>query len=266
MSEKRLVRCNDPDCGYEWKSSASDPRCSDPHDICGRSRASPVESGQDTSTESQDNTASGTDTRTESSDSADGQSDDGSWSPLFDTKEERTGAADDAPEPPSIGQDDGDSADDEPSHEIPDLEPEDVRPFLVTAFGGPPTEGDEKIPGFASQQRGEHWALREHEISQLSRAYARVGNKYLPYIMAEYTVEGLALMTTAMIMAPRLQEDRRQKEMAKKRAKDTDVPEDAVRSDHEAEDSDDEQIDERINDLAESTPAGEDAWIAGANA
>lgn len=36
MAEERLVQCLD--CGNQWKSSAENPRCSDPDDECGRSR------------------------------------------------------------------------------------------------------------------------------------------------------------------------------------------------------------------------------------
>lgn len=274
MAESRLVRCNDPDCGHEWESSASDPRCSDPDGICGRSRASPVESGSSTDSDSRDGVETDSD-GTDSTDSADGSGSDG-WSPIFETSDERTGAGTDAPSAPSIeddqDDDDGESSESSsgPDHEIPELDAEDVRPFLVTMFGGPPTSDDEPIPGFLSQQRGDHWAMRDHELDQLSRAYARVGNKYLPYLLAEYTVEGLALLTTATVIAPRLQEDRRRAEREKKRATDTEANTGNVRSETSRSDSVDdvEEIDDRVEEeldqLAQADGDG-GGWTAGAN-
>ncbi len=268
MSESRLVRCNDPECGHEWESSADDPRCSDPDGICGRSRASPVESAESADASGSES-GDGVETGTSGTDSGTDSTDDSSGF-FFETSEERTGVTDDAPASPSIA-DDGDEESDEeeddgPDAEIPELDAEDVRPFLVTMFGGPPTpDDDEAIPGYMSQQRGEHWAMREHELQQLSRAYARVGNKYLPYLLAEYTVEGLALLTTATVVAPRLQEDRRRAEREKKRQTDTEPNAADVRSDTSASDATDDDVAEEIEELAQNDSGG-DGWTAGARA
>jgi len=275
MAESRLVRCNDPDCGHEWESSASDPRCSDPDGICGRSRASPVESAESGDTGSPDAVETDADS-TDGTDDSSGTDSDG-WSPIFETSDERTGVGADAPSAPSIEDGDEDTDDGEswesssgPEHEIPELDAEDVRPFLVTMFGGPPTSDDEPIPGFLSQQRGEHWAMRDHELDQLSRAYARVGNKYLPYLLAEYTVEGLALLTTATVVAPRLQEDRRRAEREKKRQRDTEANTGNVRSETSRSDSSnatdddvEDAVEDQLDQLAQTD--GEAGWTAGAN-
>lgn len=266
MADGRLVRCRE--CGHEWTSTADDPRCSDPNDECGRARADVVDENAD-SNESPDDTAS----RTDSTDSPDDSDSDG-WTPIFETKDERTGSGDvaDAPsiETDDDGDDDGESSsdDDGPDAEIPELDAEDVRPFLVTMFGGPPESGDEPIPGYMSQQRGRHWAMRDHELNQLSRAYARVGNKYLPYLLQEYTVEGLALITTATVIAPRLQEDRRRAEREEKRARDTEANTGNVRSDTTGSDSSttsdaDDPVEDQLDQLAQADDG--DGWKAGAN-
>lgn len=269
MAEARLVRCRE--CGHEWESTASDPRCSDPNDECGRARADVVDENADEN-ESPDDTAS----RTDSTDSPDDSDSDG-WSPIFETSDERTGAGDTADAPSIETDDDADDGEsssessDGPDAEIPELDAEDVRPFLVTMFGGPPTSDDEPIPGFMSQQRGEHWAMRDHELDQLSRAYARVGNKYLPYLLAEYTVEGLALLTTATVVAPRLQEDRRRAEREKKRQRDTGRDAGNVRSetsssssnDSATEDVEDDPVEDQLDQLAQAD--GDSGWTAGAN-
>lgn len=263
MTDARRVRCDDPDCGHEWESSATDPRCSDPDGICGRSRASPIEDDADTSAD--DDTQDGGDTVRDADDDGD------TWDPLFETTSERTGVGADAPDAPAVDTDDDGESDDggggDPDTddvEIPDLDPEDVRPFLVTIFGGPPTDGDEPIPGFASQQRGEHWQMRDHELQQLSRAYARVGNKYLPYLMAEHAVEGLALLTTITIVAPRLQEDRRQEKKREARERDTDAGAGSVRSDTSDDDvgGDVEEPEPEPVETA-TVSSGESAWTAG---
>jgi len=255
MTESRLVKCSDPECGNEWMSSAKDPRCSDPDEVCGRSRASPVE---DTNTKSGDDTVSDTDTTVDTDGDTSGRT------PIFETVTKRTGTDPDRPDRRDTADDESDDGDDDdvdPS-EFPELEPEDVRPFLVTAFGGPPEKGDDPIPGYASQQRGEHWAMKDHELDQLSRAYARVGNKYLPYIMAEYTVEGMALFATAMVVMPRIQEDRRRAAKRKKAEKDTRSNAGNVRSDTSTES--DQETSTPIEEVAQDDETS--GWQAGANA
>lgn len=268
MAEARLVRCRE--CGHEWESTADDPRCSDPNDECGRARADVVEETSDS--DSGDDTESGTD----GTDSTDDGSDSGR-SLFFETSDERTGVGDDAPERPTL--DDGDDSDEEsddddgPDAEIPELEPEDVRPFLVTIFGGPPQSGDDDaIPGYMSMNRGEHWEMRDHELDQLSRAYARVGNKYLPYLLSEYTVEGLALLTTVTVVAPRLQEDRRRAEQEAKRQRDTEPNTGNVRSETSGSDDSttsastvdgDDSVEDQLDQLTQAD--GDAGWTAGAN-
>lgn len=260
MPDSRLVRCKDPDCAYEWESSARDPRCSDPDDICGRSRAEPV-ADLDGSTPQASDGGHG-DGSTASTDASD---DDDGWTPLFSSRDASDDSADDPPDPPSLGTDDDGGDDDRGSagpgmddipEEMPDLDADDVRPFLVSVFGGPPQAGDQPTDGMLSTSRGEHWRLKDHELDNLGKAYAKVGNKYLPYMVGNYTVEFMALFATATVCMPRLQEDRRQ-------AKENDEPnvdpeEGGPRNEQEEEETEPASVDIERSDT--------EAWTAGAKA
>jgi len=256
MTESRLVKCSDPECGNEWMSSAKDPRCSDPDEVCGRSRASPVE---DTNTKSGDDTVSDTDTTVDTDGDTSGRT------PIFETVTKRTGTDPDRPDRRDTADDESDDGDDDdvdPS-EFPELDADDVRPFLVFAFGARGTkDSDEPMPGVASNRRGDHWMLREHELDQLATAYARVGNKYAPYLLAEYTVEGMALLATAMIAMPRIQEDRRRAEQREKESIDTKNDAGNVRSDTSTES--DQETSTPIEEVAQDDETS--GWQAGANA
>lgn len=110
--------------------------------------------------------------------------------------------------------------------------------------------------------------MRDHELEQLSRAYARVGNKYLPYLLAEYTVEGLALLTTATVIAPRIQEDRRRAQREAARQRDTEANAGNVRSETSRSDSssttdDETSKEDQLDQLAQTDDSA--GWTAGAN-
>lgn len=225
------VRCLD--CGHEWETVAEYPQCSDPNDECGRSRnVEPIAEieGGDGGMSERDPEPSG-----------DSQAE-GGWSPVFETQEEETETVEDMSfsEEPEIEDHDlgfgagdtdsdpgGDSDPDEGAEPSPpQLEPEDIEFFVKTPFD------------MAAKSRGDHWELGEDELTQLSHAYCRVGNKYLPYMMAEHAPEVMAALTTMAVVGPRLAEDKANEEQEQKEQKrERDAPQEASdrRSDSPAE-------------------------------
>lgn len=195
MSDGTLVECLE--CGHEWETVAEYPQCSDPEDICGRSRN--VEPVNDTNAEG------GPPSERDTSPSGDSQTE-GEWSPLFDAENTDTEPVEDMslsekPEledHPELSDDDGESPEFEQGPELPDLEPEDIELFVKTPFD------------MAAKSRGEHWELGDDELSQLSHAYAKVGNKYAPYLMAEHAPEVMATITTVAVIGPRVATDRQE--------------------------------------------------------
>jgi hypothetical protein len=221
-----MVEVECQDCGHSWDSSAKKPRCKcDSYDVVEIGEESPEESGESTEEISNDSPESSNETEP-SGDS--GSEESGGLSlGLFETEENDTG--DVADDPPELGggeessEESGESTegDDDPDAEIPELDPEDIRPFFELAFGEQdPEEYDQPQDGILSRRQGEHYRMKEYELDRLSKSWSRVANKYAPYLMAEYTVEGMAVMTTAMIMMPRIREDQRRKERAERAATD----------------------------------------------
>lgn len=263
MQESRRVECKDPDCGYTWESTADDPRCPDPDSICGRSRAREVgDPDADADGDLDEGEESVPDT-SEETDEERGLS--------FLTREVRTDAGGESQSPPSRDRGDtddesdadadgDDSDEDDEEIELPELEAEDIRPMFEFAFGA--QDGTENsadpVDGFLSRSRGAHWRMKDRELDQLSRAWARVGNKYAPYLLAEYSVEGMALITTAMIVMPRVQEDKRREELAEAQERDDRPP-----TETEETDGADAEIDEGISSLiGEGDESGEEPDIA----
>jgi hypothetical protein len=71
-----------------------------------------------------------------------------------------------------------------------------IAPLLLISFG------------LIAARKGAHWALSEPEATEAAAAYAEVLDKYAPDVAIgpEFT----AIMVTAMLVAPRLGEDKRQ--------------------------------------------------------
>lgn len=191
-----LVQCQE--CGHEWETVAEYPQCSDPNDECGRSRnVEPV---------SEANTDTDHLSERDPEPSGDSQAQ-GEWSPLFESEETESDAPEDMSfsEPPELdghqpsergGDESEQHATAEPDVSPPDLEPEDIELFVKTPFD------------MAAKSRGEHWSLGDDELDQLSHAYCRVGNKYMPYLMAEHAPEVMAAITTVAVVGPRVAEDK----------------------------------------------------------
>jgi len=209
-----MVEVECQSCGHTWDSSAKKPRCKcDSYDVEEIGESSP-ESGE----EIEESSASSS-KETEPSSGSSSEESDGFSLGLFETQDESTGESEVAP--PEIGGDSESSEEssgeseegDEPDPEIPELDPEDICPMFELAFGEEdPADYDEPQDGILSRKQGAHYRMREHELDRLSKSWCRVANKYAPYLLAEYTVEGMAIMTTAMIMMPRIREDQRRKE------------------------------------------------------
>ena len=225
-----MVKVECGSCGHTWDSSAKKPRCKcDSYDVTEIGEESSPESGEEieesTGTDREE-IESGSRATEPASDSSSEES--GGFSlGLFETEEESGGEIEEAP--PEIGgtsesseeSSEEEEGDGEPDPEIPELDPEDIRPMFELAFGEEdPADYDEPQDGILSRKQGGHYRMREHELDRLSKSWCRVANKYAPYLMAEYTVEGMAIMTTAMIMMPRIREDQRRKERREAAARD----------------------------------------------
>lgn len=206
MSDSTEVECQE--CGHTWESVADYPQCSDPNDTCGRSRnVEPVSNANDTG---------GASSERDGPPSGDSQSE-GEWSPLFDAEQTETEPVEDMSfsekpeleEHPDMGESESDESPDfEQDPELPELEADDIELFVKTPFD------------IASRTRGDHWELSDDELTQLSHAYAKVGNKYAPYLMKEHAPEVMAMMTTAAVVGPRVATDRAEKK--KEKAEQTD--------------------------------------------
>ena len=216
MSEARQVRCLD--CGHEWSCKAQYPQCSDPNDECGRSRnVEPV---------SELESDSGSVSERDPEPSGDSGSE-GEWSPLFETQESETEPVEDMsisdpPEVEGLGASEpepsaDESATQQAAEQVPELEPEDIELFVKTPFD------------MAAKSRGEHWELGEDETQQLSVAYAKLGNKYMPYMLAEHAPEVMAGITTVAVIGPRLAEDKNQAEDEKEPEADTEARQESDR-------------------------------------
>lgn len=196
MAKSRKVRCNE--CGHEWDCSAKYPQCSDPNDVCGRSRDITVleepdpDAGESREPEPEP---------AQSESPAEGDS--RARAPFFsgenvEADPERDMSLGDGPEITPAESSDSDGQDD--SEELPDLDAYDIELFIKTPFD------------MLARQRGDHWALTDGEQKQLGEAWSRVANKYAPAIMAEHMVEAMAVVTTISVVAPRLQEDKQRRE------------------------------------------------------
>lgn len=232
MGESELVRCLD--CGHEWECSAQYPQCSDPDDECGRSRnVEPVsELERDASARTAD-TGSPSERDGEPSGDSHAQPErDSEWSPLFDAQETETEPVEDmsmseppeiddyggADEPDGMGRETPEETAEATAEQIPELEAEDIELFVKTPFD------------MAATTRGDHWELGDDELDQLSHAYARVGNKYAPYLLKEHAPEAMAAVTTMAVVGPRMAEDKRQQEEQESEERDDEAQEQADRS------------------------------------
>jgi len=222
-----MVEVECQECGHSWDSSAKKPRCKcDSYDVIETGDPEPEESGEEieSPTESTGESSESSSKETAPSGGSSSGESDGFSLGLFETREES--GEEIAEEPPEISTGSEESSeetdgDDEPDPEIPELDAEDIRPFFELAFGEEdPEEYDEPQDGILSRRQGSHYRMKEYELDRLSKSWSRVANKYAPYMMAEYTIEGMAIMTTAMIMMPRIREDQRRRERAEKSATD----------------------------------------------
>lgn len=203
------VECND--CGRTWDYTGSGkPRCTNTE--C---RSRDVDEIDDTSDTSNSNDPTNETATDGGPDPDDGDDADG-FVPAFERGGDDAGTVDDSGpvrlEEPEIGGgeaddedadpggSDGDDGDDgpEPGAEIPEIEPEELKPALELTFS------------YVANRRGQHWTLRDEEAENLSVAYARVANKYAPYLLQEYTIETYALFATVTVCAPRLKYEQNQ--------------------------------------------------------
>jgi len=227
MSDGTPVRCLD--CGHEWETVADYPQCSDPDDECGRSRnVEPIAELEGEQSGEHPHAGMSERDPAPSGDSHEQSGQDSDWSPLFDAQESETEPVEDmsmseAPEiegmaDPEAGPDETADPTESADVDLPELEPEDIELFVKTPFD------------MAAKSRGEHWELGDDELTQLSHAYARVGNKYAPYVMKEHAPEAMAAITTVAVVGPRVAEDKAQEKEQEKAEKDTEARDETDRS------------------------------------
>lgn len=154
MTEKRLVECQD--CGYRWKSSAAEPRCSKSE--CGRSRN--VEAVAD------------------DLDDDPGQGDRDEPEPVEDDQED-----DD--------EDDQEDSDQQPSgpDELPEIDPETLEPALKATFNLAATNrGDHwELDDEEAEKLAEGWCpVINHYAPHFLRQYTELGAA----VIVTYTVVG----------------------------------------------------------------------------
>jgi len=251
MTEQRLVECQD--CGYRWESTAGSPRCSKAD--CGRSRnVEPVadDLGDEDADEADDpeddegnaDTSPSTSERSEATDEGDDDDpeDDEGYTPAFETEQTRSDTGRGQPSGwPSDDEDDdaeettdedADDGEDFETEEVPDLDPEQLKPAIEATFG------------VIGTSRGEHWELEDDEAENLAEAWAPVANHYAPQMMQEHAIVVVAAITTYSVIGPRVAEDRRQAEQeAAQERRERDTEEGTVRG-------------ERTEDLPDEDDAG----------
>ena len=194
-------------------------------------------------------------------DEQDGDDDGGGYTPAFEASQVRTDADRQTPTSTSdededtdestddsTDEDGDDSTDEQPEGEgeIPDLDPDQLKPALDATFS------------MVAVNRGEHWKLDDEEAEKLAEGWCPVINHYAPHFMKEYTELGAAAMITFSVMAPRLAEDRRQAEQARREEEAEETAEaGTVRQARTEEDTDtvDAAVDEQQTDAAEA-PGG----------
>lgn len=193
MSEKAEYRCQE--CGHTFKSKQDYPQCADPNDECGRSRN--VEEVTDEPEPEPEPDASD-EPEPEPEPESDGD-DSGEWTPMFEAETVQKEPAGDMDMSGISGDSDGDSEETEGVEmepPTPTLEGEDIEPIISSTFS------------MVATRRGEHWELSDSEADKMADAYARLGQKYLPYLLAEHSVEITAIIVTGTIVLPRLKTDK----------------------------------------------------------
>jgi len=229
MASSRLVECQD--CGYRWESSSNSPRCAKAD--CGRSRnVEPVEDNPDDLDDDPDDQLDDEDEDEEIDETTDAEmdpaddpddeddaDDSGGYTPAFSTETTRTDTSRSTPSTStsSTDEDDEDDEDDDGSSstsstdsEIPELDPEQLKPALTATFN------------MKAKQRGEHWKLDDDEAEQLAEGWCPVINHYAPHFMREYTELGAAVIISYTVLGPRLAKDAELKKRAEKADEDTD--------------------------------------------
>lgn len=243
MTEQRKVRCLD--CGYEWSSSASDPRCS--KSDCGRSRnVEPVEQADDDpdpevedenepepeevedEVEQVEETVD--DDPTEETDDSEG------YEPMFKSRKETVGSSSERPESsgdPEVEDDDEEQSDedddeqsDDPDEDLPEVNPEELAVIWQTSLS------------VVDSRMLTDWTIDDDEAEQLGEAWTPVANKYLPYLLKQYTVEGAAVIATLGVLSPKLKAERDARQQAEQEENATDATGGEVRE-VEVEETDD---------------------------
>jgi hypothetical protein len=247
MASSRLVEGQD--CGNRWDSTADDPRCS--KSDCGRSRN--VEPVADDLDDDPDEAVDEDEADEEIDDEPDGDSDDDSgYTPAFETATTRKDVdrgtptpTDDDSDDDEQDADDDESDDEEPEGDgdIPDLDPEQLKPALEATFG------------MVAVERGEHWELDEEEAEKLAEGWCPVINHYAPYFLRQYTEVGAAVIITFTVVGPRLAEDREQARKEEAESVDDEAGAGTVREPRTEEDTDpvDAAVDEQQPATVETT-------------
>jgi len=206
MTEATEYECND--CGHTFESIQEYPQCglsdcrsrnlteTESDDGSDPSPEQPQQSGERMDDGSDGHGGATKDSPDDPTNESEDQEGDGDeWTPLFDTEE--TDERDDEPEeysPPTGGESEGGSTGVTP----PSLNAEDLQPIIDSSFDA------------VADRRGEHWKLSDDESERMADAYAALGQKYVPYMLAEHTVELTAVVVTGTIVLPRLQTDKDQ--------------------------------------------------------
>ena len=182
----------------------------------------------------------------------DPEPDDGdSYTPAFETATTRKDVDRGTPTPTG-GDGDGDEQDadegddeEEPEGEgdIPDLDPEQLKPALEATFG------------MVAVERGDHWELDEEEAEKLAEGWCPVINHYAPYFLRQYTEVGAAAIITFTVVGPRLAEDREQARREEAESVDDEAGAGTVREPRVEEDTDpvDDAVDEQQPATTETT-------------
>lgn len=263
MASERLVECQD--CGNRWESTADSPRCS--KSDCGRSRnVEPVADDLDDEDDEQDEDEAHGEAHTEApvedeqDTEQDTEQDSGGYTPAFEAAQVRkdaerqtpTSTSDEDTDESTDEQDAEDSTDDstdeqpEGEGEIPDIDPEQLKPALDATFS------------MVAVNRGDHWRLDDEEAEKLAEGWCPVINHYAPHFLKEHTTVGAAAIITFSVLGPRLAEDRRLAEQAEREAEAEETEQaGTVREARTEEDTDtvDAAVDEQQPDAAEA-PGG----------
>ena len=261
MPSERLVECQD--CGYRWESGAANPRCS--KSDCGRSRnVEPVEDTVEDEGDTEADESEQQPAETVEEDEADPDPDDADdgdsegYTPAFETQNVRADAErgdpgsstdedddeDDGSSSTSTDEDGDDEPEPEGVDEVPELDPEQLKPAIDATFK------------MIAVNRGQHWTLDDDEAEQLAEGWTPVMNHYAPVLLKENALLVTAAITSYGVLAPRLAKDRELAQQAERDSVDDEADAGSVRQAVVEDTVEDEQTDEQTASSNGAAPGG----------